>query len=319
MVSGYDIIGDIHGQAEKLKELLGKLGYKLGVGGFYAHPERQVIFVGDFIDRHPQQAETLHIVKNMIDGGSALAVMGNHEFNSICFATEHPTTGHVRKHTSNNIRQHQSFLNEFQQHTDSYRNQIAWFKTLPVYIDLKDIFVVHACWHPESLKTLTPYLNEDNTLKDHTYIDFAEYGTPFFRAIEMILKGPEHKIPNDVAFYCKDGIRRDRARVSWWVDDNQPTFDRLEHRQKHVSPEQIASVNATSITHQFNKPANPVFIGHYWMSGTPEPLTDKIACVDYSAAAPKRSFDRLSLERRKHSDPRPFCLVGKKKSVQQDG
>ena len=27
----------------------------------------------------------------------------------------------------------------------------------------------------------------------------------------------------------------------------------------------------------------PLFFGHYWMTGTPTVLSDKIACVDYSA------------------------------------
>ena len=28
----------------------------------------------------------------------------------------------------------------------------------------------------------------------------------------------------------------------------------------------------------------PVFVGHYWFSGEPAPLTDHIACLDYSVA-----------------------------------
>ena len=28
----------------------------------------------------------------------------------------------------------------------------------------------------------------------------------------------------------------------------------------------------------------PVFVGHYWLKGEPEPLTDRVACVDYSVA-----------------------------------
>ena len=28
----------------------------------------------------------------------------------------------------------------------------------------------------------------------------------------------------------------------------------------------------------------PVFVGHYWLTGTPERLSNKVACVDYSVA-----------------------------------
>ena len=62
----YDLIGDIHGHADELEQLLGMLGYRRQQG-VYGHPERQVIFVGDFIDRGPQIREVLEIVRPMVD------------------------------------------------------------------------------------------------------------------------------------------------------------------------------------------------------------------------------------------------------------
>jgi hypothetical protein len=85
----YDIIGDIHGQADKLHALLGKLGYVQRQGA-YRHPSRKAIFVGDFIDRGPKQVDSVMTARRMIDNGSALAVMGNHEFNAIAWHTEDP-------------------------------------------------------------------------------------------------------------------------------------------------------------------------------------------------------------------------------------
>lgn len=61
-----DFIGDIHGYAHKLEELLQKLGYKKKNGTF-VHPHRKVLFVGDYIDRGPEIKETLEIVKSMVD------------------------------------------------------------------------------------------------------------------------------------------------------------------------------------------------------------------------------------------------------------
>lgn len=48
----YGIIGDIHGHSTKLEALLGKMGYRQ-TGGTWRHPDRTVIFVGDFVDRGP--------------------------------------------------------------------------------------------------------------------------------------------------------------------------------------------------------------------------------------------------------------------------
>ena len=78
----YDLIGDIHGHAEELAALLEMLGYRKSAG-VYRHPERQAIFFGDFIDRGPRIRETLEIVRTMVEHGSALAVMGNHEWNAL--------------------------------------------------------------------------------------------------------------------------------------------------------------------------------------------------------------------------------------------
>ena len=83
---GYDLVGDIHGHADALHRLLRELDYA-EVEGVFRHPVRQMIFVGDFIDRGPQQREVLRISRSMCKAGAAMAVMGNHEFNAIGWAS----------------------------------------------------------------------------------------------------------------------------------------------------------------------------------------------------------------------------------------
>ena len=65
----YDIVGDIHGHAEKLQRLLRRLGYEER-DGIYRHASRQLIFVGDFIDRGPEIRRTLQIARAMVDAGT---------------------------------------------------------------------------------------------------------------------------------------------------------------------------------------------------------------------------------------------------------
>jgi hypothetical protein len=55
---GYDLVGDVHGHADTLHRLLRKLDYT-EIEGIFRHLKRQMIFVGDFIDRGPQQREVL--------------------------------------------------------------------------------------------------------------------------------------------------------------------------------------------------------------------------------------------------------------------
>ena len=48
------------------------------------HPEnRKLGFVGDFINRGPQSVEVLNLVKSLHEEGTAVAVLGNHEFRLI--------------------------------------------------------------------------------------------------------------------------------------------------------------------------------------------------------------------------------------------
>ena len=70
----YDIIGDIHGHADALESLLQKMDYQKKSGA-YAHPERKVIFLGDFLDRGPKISQVLETVYPMLESGSAKSVM----------------------------------------------------------------------------------------------------------------------------------------------------------------------------------------------------------------------------------------------------
>ncbi|RYG77434.1 MAG: metallophosphatase, partial [Alphaproteobacteria bacterium] len=61
-----DIIGDIHGHADRLEGLLLKLGYRQS-GGAWRHPQRTAVFVGDLVDRGSQQRRTLETVRAMVE------------------------------------------------------------------------------------------------------------------------------------------------------------------------------------------------------------------------------------------------------------
>lgn len=47
-------------------------------------------FVGDFLDRGPEIRETLRLVRGMLEAGSALAVLGNHEWQRLRFSHSGP-------------------------------------------------------------------------------------------------------------------------------------------------------------------------------------------------------------------------------------
>ena len=146
---GYDVIGDIHGQADKLEALLQKLGYVQRFGCWVPPHGRQAIFLGDLIDRGPDQIKVVNIVRSMIDAGHARSVMGNHEYNAIGYMTERRGAPgeFLRKHSEKNKSQHVEFLDQVVEGSALHRELIEWFKSLPPLLDLGEIRVVHAWWH----------------------------------------------------------------------------------------------------------------------------------------------------------------------------
>ncbi len=76
----FDLIGDMHGCFDELRELLVKLGYLPGEGGAFVPPDgRKAVFVGDLVDRGPKIPETMRLVMDMAAAGHALCVPGNHD------------------------------------------------------------------------------------------------------------------------------------------------------------------------------------------------------------------------------------------------
>lgn len=292
-MKGYDIIGDVHGCATELEALLENLGYRNDAGA-YRHPERQALFVGDLIDRGAEQLRVLEIVKSMVDAGTAQIVMGNHEFNAIAYHTEHPASPgeHLRPHTSKNYKQHQEFLDQL---TDEQQHRyIDWFKTLPLWLDLGAVRVVHACWHPGSMKVVASELGSNRFTTTEQLVNATSRDHPLYDAVEVLLKGPEISLVDrgQPAYRDKDGHRRTHARLRWWKEDattlrelaemgaNLTTEDHQPYPDLpdiEVAPEERSYVYTDRV---------PVFYGHYWREGTPEHLLDwtaYTACVDFSA------------------------------------
>ena len=167
-ITHYDIIGDIHGQMNKLVNLLHNLGYQ-SKNGIYQKPHHQAIFVGDFIDRGTDEKKVLDTVRAMINSGHAQAVMGNHEFNAICYHSRDDQGNYLRPHTKSHTRQHQSFLNEYPLSKPETDEIIEWFKTLPLFLELDNFRVIHACWDEGLIAQIKPYLTQKNCLKMEHY------------------------------------------------------------------------------------------------------------------------------------------------------
>jgi hypothetical protein len=273
----YDFIGDIHGHADKLESLLQKMGY-YKKEDIYRHDSRIAFFVGDFIDRGPKIKQVLEIVKPMVDNGFAMAVMGNHEYNAICYHTE-VNGEHLRPHNEKNIIQHQKTLDQFKEHRKEWESYINWFKTLPIYFENEHFRVVHAHWKQKHVEYLRN-LNIINLTDHSVLLRTVKKDDPLHEVIEQLLKGEEMHIPGAI-WIDTEGNPREEYRIKWW-----------QSPEEHMHQDCLFNFDSKETEFKLNYEYNleqltrkPIFIGHYWLKEeNPSLQAPTVCCIDYSVA-----------------------------------
>ncbi len=277
-----DFIGDIHGHADKLEALLKKMGYQLK-SAVYQHSERKVLFLGDYIDRGPAIKETLHIVRQMVENDQAIALMGNHEYNALCFHFKDPSGNFLRKHTAKNIDQYSATLNQFKNDQALHDDYLEWFLNLPLFYETEYYRAVHACWddeHIHKIKSLLP----NCLLTSDKIIESANKETPLYKAVEETLKGKEIALPFGHYIHDKDGTQRYKIRIKWWenpIDIDYIKISVEDYPNLPKMPVEIGSIN----NFNFYQPSEKVvFFGHYWLKGKPVMQKQNVCCLDYSVA-----------------------------------
>ena len=280
-----DIIPDIHGQAEKLRIALQNLGWRRnGTTWLHPEPDRQIVFLGDFIDRGPENGAVIRIVRELMDAGRAQAIMGNHELNAIHFHTVDPETGApLRPHDNDNLVQHESFLKEFPLGTSHTRDVLDWMKGLPLFIETQGFRAVHAAWIQSAIddlkrQTVTGILSEDQLIRA------GQKGDALYDLAEAVAKGPEARLPDPHSFVDKGGKVRRSVRIKWWHGDAK------SWRQVAMSVPDMNRIPNTPLPDDllatiYPVGDKPVFFGHYWMSGAPELQSENALCLDYSAGS----------------------------------
>jgi len=290
-----DIIGDIHGYAEDLEFLLERLGYR-EQNGAYRHEDRDrcAVFLGDFIDRGSDIKRVLRIVRAMTEAGTAHAVLANHEFNAIAYATLHEGR-FLRPHTPTHEWQHRHTLEQLGGLAVP-DHWLDWFRTLPPYLANDEVRIVHACWDPWAVAVIDDALARHGGLTHDFMVEALPSGPPaergdLFAATEWLLKGKEVPLPADHAPLAdKEGIRRRRMRVRWFGLPPEPTYADMLFPlgstaglpSESVPGEALKAVRLPGNAYPVDAP--PVFFGHYWLTGSVGPQAPNVICLDYSVA-----------------------------------
>lgn len=291
MELGYDVIGDIHGHADKLEELLNRMGYVQTGSGYRAPQGRQAVFLGDLIDRGPDQMRVLSIVRSMVDSGSARCILGNHEFNAIGYLTDDPRNpGEAYRPNRvetpkalKNREQHAEFLAQVEEGSGNHQDWVNWFRTLPVFIDLGGIRVVHGSWDDDSVAALKNAGWMDGTVLDDVLLGRAYDETVALGiARKRLTCGLELALPKGRFIRDKSGHEHKDVRVADW------RHEATDFRQVALVPpgqeQQLDGMDWPAGLELRPIEGSPILIGHHWFQGIPKVESPKLACLDWSAA-----------------------------------
>ena len=153
------IIGDVHGHYDGLLSLIEFLGLT---------EADQLFFLGDLVDRGPKSAQVVDFVKSK----GYPCLRGNHEELMIaaCNKADHDYSAFQMWASCGGRETLDSY-----ESPDQLQEHVAWFRTLPTYLDLGDLWLVHAGVDPK--KKL-----EDQTADEFCWIRsaFHKSSKPFF-------------------------------------------------------------------------------------------------------------------------------------------
>ncbi|ARN75945.1 metallophosphoesterase [Oceanicoccus sagamiensis] len=288
--AGYDLIGDVHGCGDSLVELIEKLGYSKRNGSYeYSNQRqpRQLVFLGDILDRGPKIRESIHIIREMVDRGSAQIVMGNHEYNALGYTTLAPEGSgkdYLREHNANHTRLIQETLDQFANHPQDWRDTLAWLYEWPLFLEFEAFRVIHACWDQPLIDQFKQH-RPDGTIDKDFLIASEDFRVFEGRFMSRATRGASLLLPDNLSMTGKDGYTRRTFRVKFWVE-NPACYGDVQFQpdplDQALAERRLSDMEKTYIPY-YPHNQRPLFIGHYWQTGTPKPLVDNIACLDYSA------------------------------------
>ncbi|WPY94586.1 hypothetical protein T8T21_00210 [Limimaricola variabilis] len=272
-MTAFDVIPDLHADPGRLERSLAAV-----------NAGARIAFLGDFIDALSGQAAVsdravLERVRDLVDSGRAVAVMGNHELNAILFHRLGVDGAALRRHTPCNMAGHRSFVADFGIMTPEALGWTEWFLTLPLWRELEGLRLVHACWSAPAIETVAAR-RPDGRLRIEDLPEIAARSTRFGRAVHMLVTGPELTLPEGRGFSDSHGDHRRRVRLAWW---RHAATTWREAALSVPDPGELPDAPLPERPNLAFYPAGapPVLCGHYKMQGPPRLEEDNVACLDH--------------------------------------
>lgn len=274
----YDIIGDIHGHYDLLVKMLNELGYEKTEKGFH-RDGRKVIFTGDYINRGPKIRETVRLIKEMVENGNAMAILGNHELNAIQYFTLNKLGKYYRKHLSSLKLPLLKTISEYSKYPDELMDIIKWFRQLPFYLDLGQIRVVHGGWNDKHIQTVNQYMAGELKIKKSFLKEYRK-NSELNKAINELVKGVEIQLPIDLIIKDNRGISRRVFRTKWWEPAAGKTFKEVSFSNRFILPDYTIPKEIVPNITFYSEDLPPVFFGHYCLEKEDLIIKNNLCCVD---------------------------------------
>lgn len=298
-----DVIGDVHGEIEPLRELLGQLGYD----DKGRHPAgRRPVFVGDLCDRGPDSPAVVDLVRELVEEGRGQCVLGNHELNLLRRDGKEGNRWFVDPaHTEQQAAG--KFAHSRAVPDSMTKEYFEFFSSLPLALEREDLRVVHAAWDEAAIRTLrgaktsivdlyheseriieeqlkaTGLLEqaEEEKRQFHRVLEDRSANVELLRAlglcderrqtynpVRVVTSGIERLA--DKPFWAS-GKWRMCARVPWWNEYQEETPVIIGHYWRQLRPIE-ASDHAATKPEVFGEEAPTAWVGR----------DRKVFCVDYS-------------------------------------
>ncbi|TCO09179.1 metallophosphoesterase [Natronoflexus pectinivorans] len=274
----YDIIGDVHGYCTELELLLHIMGYSQ-IDGLWQHPERKVIFAGDFISRGPDTKGVISLVRNMVENKTGFAVLGNHELNAIGYFTYNKKGKPLFQPPSSNKLQMEKIKEQYKNSESELGDTIKWLRTLPFFIETGSFRVVHAYWSDKHVQIIDKNVTKGKLTKK-LIKEIVRNETPFAKAVRQTTRGIELNLPKDLIIKDSKNVRRTNFRVKWWESSTQKTFRELSFGNRFKLPEYTVPEQLLVPFDVYDESAPPVFFGHYCIKDMSLMVSPNACCVD---------------------------------------
>lgn len=145
MTKNFIAIGDIHGRADLLDDLLNQIpNHPHGLARY------KLVFLGDYVDRGPDSFKVVDRIKRECEAG-AIALRGNHEDLMLDYHALRIVQRHSVWTMNGGTRTMDSYCKETKRYGKSHffeafesSGHASWIKSLPYYHETESVFFSHA-------------------------------------------------------------------------------------------------------------------------------------------------------------------------------